>query len=232
MQSYVSAPGFHSSSSGTALAVGEPKQPGGDPRPRTGIYVDCDNTSHTGARVIEYDVLCDFFAADGEVVQLAAFCGYDPLAYRGNPHYARMINGRKRAVEQAGGHLHLKHLKEKTRQGLQYLSGDTDAVLVLRAVCDVNDLRLKRIVFVTGDGDFVEPVFELRRRGVVVEVVGFRNVHWLLKRVAARFIDGFSVEGLIRPRRKQSGGRSDGSGLRPTDRRGTLTSGRRGEPSQ
>ncbi len=173
---------------------------------RVGIYVDGDNIGCNGARVLEYQILREFFARDGEVVRLRVFCGYDPLRYRADSNYATMIDGRRRAVEAAGGTLFLKRLKEKEHQGIQYLSGDTDGMIVLHAICDAIDLRLKRVVFVTGDGDFVEPVQELRRRDLVVDVVAFANVHWYLRRVASSFIDGFAIPGLIRPRRRRRWG--------------------------
>ncbi len=173
---------------------------------RVGIYVDGDNIASNGARVLEYRVLRNCLAQGSEVARLSVFCGFDALRYRADHNYAVMIDGRRRAVEAAGGVLFLKRFKEKVHRGMQFLSGDTDALVVLHVAYDAIDLRLRRVVFVTGDGDFVEPVQELRRRGLVVDVVGFANVHWYLRRVASSFIDGFAIPGLIRPRRRRRWG--------------------------
>ena len=80
-------------------------------------------------------------------------------------------------------------------QGNRYAKANADLDLAVDAL--LQSSHLDYVLLVTGDGDFLQVIRALQNKGCRVDVLGFKNVSYLIKNEADIFVSGFIVPDLI-----------------------------------
>jgi uncharacterized LabA/DUF88 family protein len=154
---------------------------------KVGVFVDVANIYMNGGQHMQYDVLREYASRDGsEPNRLNAYVTYDAERAPDDEEY------RKGAMN---FHAALRDLGYVDEEGGRIAKANADLDLAVDALLAAD--RLDRILFATGDGDFVSVIKALQNKGCRVDVVGLDNVSTRLKQEADVYMSGFLIPNLI-----------------------------------
>jgi uncharacterized LabA/DUF88 family protein len=162
-----------------------------------GIYVDGANVMRNGGFGMRYDVLREFACRDlAEAIRLNVYLSFDEGRAEQDPVYRNSQYGYFSRLRDFGYKVIQKPVKWYTdEKGERYGKANADLEMAVDALLQSHNLD--RVMFVTGDGDFVQVVRALQNRGCRVEVVAFDNVSLALRREADLFVSGYLVPNLL-----------------------------------
>ena len=175
---------------------------------KVGVYIDAENMRLNGGFGMQYDVLREFACRDGaEAVRLNVYVAYDEERAAKDSKYKYKINEFFFVLREYGYKINRKIVKWFTDDsGSRYCKANADLDMAVDAL--LQSEYLDRVVFATGDGDFVKVVRALQNRGCRVEIVAFQNVSKELRYEADMFMPGHLIPNLFpikQPRGKNWG---------------------------
>ena len=175
---------------------------------KVGVYIDAENMRLNGGFGMQYDVLREFTCRDGaEAVRLNVYVAYDEERAAKDSKYKYKINEFFFVLREYGYKINRKIVKWFTDDsGSRYCKANADLDMAVDAL--LQSEYLDRVVFATGDGDFVKVVRALQNRGCRVEIVAFQNVSKELRYEADMFMPGYLIPNLFpikQPRGKNWG---------------------------
>ena len=175
---------------------------------KVGVYIDAENMRLNGGFGMQYDVLREFACRDGaEAVRLNVYVAYDEERATKDPKYKYKINEFFFVLREYGYKINRKIVKWFTDDsGSRYCKANADLDMAVDAL--LQSEYLDRVVFATGDGDFVKVVRALQNRGCRVEIVAFQNVSKELRYEADMLMPGYLIPNLFpikQPRGKNWG---------------------------
>jgi uncharacterized LabA/DUF88 family protein len=164
---------------------------------KVGVYIDAENMRLNGGFGMQYDVLREFACRDGaEAVRLNVYVAYDEERATKDPKYKYKINEFFFVLREYGYKINRKIVKWFTDDsGSRYCKANADLDMAVDAL--LQSEYLDRVVFATGDGDFVKVVRALQNRGCRVEIVAFQNVSKELRYEADMFMPGYLIPNLF-----------------------------------
>jgi uncharacterized LabA/DUF88 family protein/cold shock CspA family protein len=164
---------------------------------KAGIFLDIENLSRNGGWGMRYQVVKQLVQAQGAVVLRAnAYMAADLDREKDDPDLRRRSEEFRNAVRRTGYHLVIKPVHRYTDEaGVTVLKANADMELAVDALLQADNLDY--ILLGTGDGDFIRLVRALQNRGKRVDVLGFGNVSFALKREVDFFFSGFMVPQLL-----------------------------------
>ena len=164
---------------------------------KTGIYVDAENIRLCGGYGMRYDVLRDFACRSGaDPVRLNAYVTHDAERASYDPAYREAQDGFYSLLRDFGYKVIQKIVKWYTDDsGNRFGKANADLDMAVDAL--LQSENLDRVVFATGDGDFVQVVRALQNKGCRVEIVAFENVSADLRREADMFMSGYLIPNLL-----------------------------------
>jgi hypothetical protein len=165
--------------------------------PRVGIYADIENSKRPGGQDMLFDVLRNFACRGGGMaMRMNAYSSYDHERGRRDTTYRDSKRSFHNTLRDHG----FKVIEKPVRW---YTSDDGEPVSKANSDLDLavdmlmQSDRLDRVVLVSGDGDFARVVNAVQGKGCRVEVVGFENVSFDLRRECDSFTSGYLVPGLL-----------------------------------
>jgi uncharacterized LabA/DUF88 family protein/cold shock CspA family protein len=166
---------------------------------KAGIFLDIENLSRNGGWGMRYQVVKQLVEAQGAIVLRAnAYIAADLDREKDDPDLRRRSEEFRNAVRRNGYHLVIKPVRRYTDEaGVTVLKANADMELAVDALLQADNLDY--ILLGTGDGDFIRLVRALQNRGKRVDVLGFGNVSFSLKREVDFFFSGFMVPQLLPP---------------------------------
>ena len=175
---------------------------------KVGVYVDAENLRLNGGFGMQYDVLREFACRDGaEAARLNVYVAYDEERAAKDSKYKYKINEFFFALREYGYKINRKIVKWYTDDsGNRYCKANADLDMAVDAL--LQSENLDRVLFATGDGDFVKVVRALQNKGCRVEIVAFQNVAKDLRYEADVFMPGYLIPSLFplkQPRGKNWG---------------------------
>jgi uncharacterized LabA/DUF88 family protein len=175
---------------------------------KVGVYIDAENMRLNGGFGMQYDVLREFACRDGaEAVRLNVYVAYDEQRAANDSKYKYKINEFFFVLREYGYKINRKIVKWFTDDsGSRFCKANADLDMAVDAL--LQSEYLDRVVFATGDGDFVKVVRALQNRGCRVEIVAFQNVSKELRYEADMFMPGYLIPNLFpikQPRGKNWG---------------------------
>jgi uncharacterized LabA/DUF88 family protein len=175
---------------------------------KVGVYIDAENMRLNGGFGMQYDVLREFACRDGaEAVRLNVYVAYDEERAAKDSKYKYKINEFFFVLREYGYKINRKIVKWFTDEsGSRFCKANADLDMAVDAL--LHSEYLDRVVFATGDGDFVKVIRALQNRGCRVEIVAFQNVSKDLRYEADMFIPGYLIPNLFpikQPRGKNWG---------------------------
>ena len=175
---------------------------------KVGVYIDAENMRLNGGFGMQYDVLREFACRDGaEAVRLNVYVAYDEERAAKDSKYKYKINEFFFVLREYGYKINRKIVKWFTDDsGSRYCKANADLDMAVDAL--LQSEYLDRVIFATGDGDFVKVVRALQNRGCRVEIVAFQNVSKELRYEADMFMPGYLIPNLFpikQPRGKNWG---------------------------
>lgn len=164
---------------------------------RIGVYVDAANIVMNGGRDMRYDVLRDYAARSGSVVQrLNTYLPIDHERRAQDADYQFKQDLFMRRIRDFGWRVHQKPvMRYRQEDGEIAIKANADMELAIDALIESD--RLDRVVLVTGDGDFCRLVQALQAKGCRVEAIGFRHVSRELRNVVDEYVSGYLVPELV-----------------------------------
>jgi uncharacterized LabA/DUF88 family protein len=164
---------------------------------KVGVYVDAENMRLNGGFGMQYDVLREFACRDGaEAVRLNVYVAYDEERAGKDAKYKYKINEFFYVLREYGYKINRKIVKWFTDEsGSRFCKANADLDMAVDAL--LHSEYLDRVVFATGDGDFVKVVRALQNRGCRVEIVAFQNVSKELRYEADMFMPGYLIPSLF-----------------------------------
>jgi hypothetical protein len=152
--------------------------------------------------------LREFACRDGaEAVRLNVYVAYDEERAAKDSKYKYKINEFFFVLREYGYKINRKIVKWFTDEsGSRYCKANADLDMAVDAL--LQSEYLDRVIFATGDGDFVKVVRALQNRGCRVEIVAFQNVSKELRYEADMFMPGYLIPNLFpikQPRGKNWG---------------------------
>ena len=164
---------------------------------KVGVYVDVSNIAMNGGYGMQYDVLREFACRNnGVAIRLNAYVAYDEEMAKKHPDYKSKAENFHSILRDFGYKVIVKTVKWFTdEQGNRYGKSNADLDMAVDAL--MQSERLDYVLFVSGDGDFVQVVRALQNKGCRVEVLAFKNVSHDLKNEADVFTSGYLVPDLV-----------------------------------
>ncbi len=164
---------------------------------KVGVYIDAENMRLNGGFGMQYDVLREFACRDGaEAVRLNVYVAYDEDRATKDSKYKYKINEFFFVLREYGYKINRKIVKWFTDEsGSRYCKANADLDMAVDAL--LQSEYLDRVVFATGDGDFVKVVRALQNKGCRVEIVAFQNVSKELRYEADMFMPGYLIPSLF-----------------------------------
>lgn len=162
-----------------------------------GVYVDVANLAMNGGFRMRYEVLRSFACRGGaEAVRLNAYVSFDAERAEADEGYKTRQYRFHSALRDVGYKVIQKEIKWYTDEnGTRIAKANVDLDLAVDAL--LQSTSLDRVIFATGDGDFVQVVRALQNTGCRVEVVAFDNVSADLRREADLYMSGYLIPGLV-----------------------------------
>ncbi|WP_319000557.1 NYN domain-containing protein [Burkholderia arboris] len=172
---------------------------------RVGVYVDGSSMDANGGHLMRYDVLRALAGRAGATIQrLHAYLSFDARRAARSADYDARIKGYQAALRDKGFRVTVKPLRHfADEDGTETVKSNSDLGMAIDALSESD--RLDTVLVATSDGDFVEVVRALQKKGCRVEVLGFDNVPLELRDAADQFISGYLVPGLLPVRDAASG---------------------------
>lgn len=164
---------------------------------KVGVFVDAENVKFNGGFQLRYDVLRRFAARDnGALIRLNTYLAFDQERARDDGEYAKKSYNYQQMVRDFGWKVIVKPVKRYTdEEGNVTTKANADLDLAVDAMLLAESLDM--VLLVSGDGDFLELVSALQRRGCRVELLGFRNVSKQLQRQVDAYYCGFLIPDLL-----------------------------------
>ncbi|MFM0047835.1 LabA-like NYN domain-containing protein [Paraburkholderia sediminicola] len=164
---------------------------------RTGVYVDGTSIDMNGGHGMRYDVLRALAGrADAAIQRLHAYLTFDERRATRSPEYEARVKGYQAALRDKGFRVTVKPLKHYAEEdGVEMIKSNSELGIAVDALSET--ATLDTILLATGDGDFVEVVRALQKKGCRVEVLGFDSVSAELRDVADQFINGYLIPNLL-----------------------------------
>lgn len=164
---------------------------------RVGVYVDGSSMDVNGGHMMRYEVLRALAGRAGATIQrLHAYLTFDERRAARSVDYEARIKGYQAALRDKGFRVTVKPLKHYAdADGAETVKSNSDLGMAVDALSESD--RLDTVVLATGDGDFVDVVRALQKKGCRVEVLGFDNVSVELRDTADQFISGYLIPGLL-----------------------------------
>lgn len=164
---------------------------------KVGVYIDAENMRLNGGFGMQYDVLREFACRDGaEAVRLNVYVAYDEDRATKDSKYKYKINEFFFVLREYGYKINRKIVKWFTDEsGSRYCKANADLDMAVDAL--LQSEYLDRVIFATGDGDFVKVVRALQNKGCRVEIVAFQNVSKELRYEADMFLPGYLIPSLF-----------------------------------
>lgn len=167
--------------------------------PRTGVYIDYQNVVGCGGRGLRFDVLREFLQRDPtQLIKLHLYLAKDQERYDDpTTDYGDRLDVLTSTLHSYGYSVHTRKIakyKDAT-SGEVVHKGNTDMDMVVDMM--VHSDHLERMIVITGDGDFVPAIKAIQNKGVLVEVIGFKNVNWELKEVSEFYLNGLLIPNLV-----------------------------------
>ncbi|WDR98304.2 NYN domain-containing protein [Burkholderia ambifaria] len=172
---------------------------------RVGVYVDGSSMDANGGHLMRYEVLRSLAGRAGATIQrLHAYLSFDERRAARSPDYDARIKGYQAALRDKGFRVTIKPLRHYADEdGTETVKSNSDLGMAIDALSESD--RLDTVLIATSDGDFVEVVSALQKKGCRVEVLGFDNVPLELREAADQFISGYLVPGLLPVRDSAAG---------------------------
>ncbi|WP_185658112.1 MULTISPECIES: NYN domain-containing protein [unclassified Burkholderia] len=164
---------------------------------RVGVYVDGSSIDANGGHQMRYEVLRALAGrADATIQRLHAYLSVDERRAARSADYDARIKGYQAALRDKGFRVTVKPLRHVADEdGTETVKSNSDLGMAVDALSESD--RLDTVLVATCDGDFVEVVRALQKKGCRVEVLGFDNVPFELRDTADQFISGYLVPGLL-----------------------------------
>lgn len=164
---------------------------------RVGVYVDAANISRNGGFGMRYDVLRRFACrGGGTAIRLNVYVGFDEDRAERDHTYRVKVRSWEGAVRDFGYKVIEKIVKWFIDEsGNRVGKANADLDMAVDALLQSENLDL--VLFLTGDGDFVQVVRSLQNKGCRVEVVAFDNVSHELREEADWFLSGYLIPDLL-----------------------------------
>jgi len=164
---------------------------------RVGVYVDVANLAMNGGYGMRYDVLREFACRDSaEPTRLNAYVSFDAERAEFDYAYKEGQFGFYSLLRDFGYKVIQKNVKWYIDEnGIRFGKANADLDMAVDAL--LQSKNMYRVVWVTGDGDFVRVVQALQNTGCRVEVVAFENISAELRREADLFISGYLIPNLL-----------------------------------
>ena len=164
---------------------------------RVGVYVDAANISRNGGFGMRYDVLRRYACrGGGQSVRLNVYVGFDADRAERDNVYQTKTRSWENAVRDFGFKVIEKTVKWYVDEtGNRVAKANADLDMAVDAL--LQSEKLDQVIFLTGDGDFVQVVRALQNKGLRVEVVAFDNVSNDLRREADWYLSGYLIPDLL-----------------------------------
>lgn len=164
---------------------------------RVGVFVDAENVRYNGGYQMRYDVLRQFAAREGAILQrLNTYLAFDIERAREDQEYAKKSRAYQQMVRDFGWKITVKIVRRYVDEnGNVTTKANADLDMAVDAMLQAN--KLDQVLLVTGDGDFVQVVNALQNTGCRVELIGFKNVSRQLQQQADTFYPGFLIPDLL-----------------------------------
>ena len=164
---------------------------------KVGVFVDAENIPFNGGYQLRYDVLRRFAAReDGTLLRLNTYIAFDQERAKQDPEYAKKSFIYQQMVRDFGWKVIVKYVKRYTDEdGNVTTKANADLDLAVDAMMLAENLD--QVLLVSGDGDFLQLVSALQKRGCRVELLGFHNVSKELQRQVDAFYRGFLIPDLL-----------------------------------
>lgn len=163
---------------------------------RVGVYVDAANLIRNGGNGMLYGVLRDFACRGGAIpMRLNVYAALDRERVEKDRAYRQKQFDYFQMLREQGYKVVEKPVKWYTDEGKRYSKANSDLDLAVDAI--LQSEKLDRVLFATGDGDFVQVVRALQNKGCRVEVVAFQNVSSDLQRECDLFVSGYLIPSLL-----------------------------------
>jgi uncharacterized LabA/DUF88 family protein len=164
---------------------------------KVGVFVDAENVKFNGGYQLRYDVLRRFAARDGgNLLRLNTYLAFDQERAKHDPEYAKKSYTYQQMVRDFGWKVIVKFVKRYTdEEGNVTTKANADLDLAVDAMMLAENLD--QVLLVSGDGDFLQLVSAMQKRGCRVELLAFRNVSKELTRQVDGFYRGFLIPDLL-----------------------------------
>lgn len=164
---------------------------------RVGVFVDAENVRYNGGYQMRYDVLRQFAAREGAILQrLNTYLAFDLERAREDQEYAKKSRAYQQMVRDFGWKITVKIVRRYVDEnGSVTTKANADLDMAVDAMLQAS--KLDQVLLVTGDGDFVQVVNALQNTGCRVELIGFKNVSRQLQQQADTFYPGFLIPDLL-----------------------------------
>lgn len=164
---------------------------------RVGVYVDAANISRNGGFGMRYDVLRRYATrGGGQAVRLNVYIGFDAERAERDNVYLSKVRSWENAVRDFGFKVIEKVVKWFTDEtGNRVAKANADLDMAVDAL--LQSEKLDVVIFLTGDGDFVQVVRSLQNKGLRVEAVAFDNVSSDLRSEADWYLSGYLIPDLL-----------------------------------
>ncbi|MGU7811729.1 LabA-like NYN domain-containing protein [Burkholderia sp. AW49-1] len=164
---------------------------------RVGVYVDGSSMDANGGHMMRYEVLRALAGRAGATIQrLHAYLSFDARRAARSVDYETRVKAYQAALRDKGFRVTVKPLRHfSDEDGTETYKSNSDLEMAIDALSESD--RLDTVLVATSDGDFVEVVKALQKKGCRVEVLGFDNVPLELRDAADQFISGYLVPGLL-----------------------------------
>lgn len=164
---------------------------------KVGVYVDAANISRNGGFGMRYDVLRRYASRGGGTpVRLNVYVGFDAERAERDFQYLSKVRSWENAVRDFGFKVIEKVVKWYIDEaGNRVGKANADLEMAVDALSQSE--KLDQVLFVTGDGDFVQVVRSLQNKGCRVEVLAFDNVSFDLRGEADWYMSGYLVPELL-----------------------------------
>ncbi|MEK7880842.1 MAG: NYN domain-containing protein [Deltaproteobacteria bacterium] len=164
---------------------------------KIGIYIDAVNIARNGGFGMRFDILRDFACRDGgEPVRLNAYVAHDEEKSKTDKEYREKTLNFYAALRDFGYKVIEKPVMWYVDEtGSRYGKANADLDMAVDAL--LQSENLDKVLFATGDGDFVQVVKALQNKGCRVEAVAFQNISSNLKREVDLFMSGYLIPNLL-----------------------------------
>ncbi|VWB48485.1 hypothetical protein BAR24066_02193 [Burkholderia arboris] len=149
-----------------------------------------------GGHMMRYEVLRARRRAGATIQRLHAYLSVDERRAARSVDYEARIKGYQAVLRDKGLRVTVKPLRHYADEdGTETVKSNSDLGMAIDTLSKSD--RLDTVLVATSDGDFVEVVKALQKKGGRVELLGFDNVPFDLRDAADQFIGGYLVPGLL-----------------------------------